>query len=395
MALSCEQMDAQVIDFLYGELSPDARAAFAAHLTGCDRCRREVEALGHTRALARAGLDEAPPTHLRAQIVAAARAAVPVTVPIAAAPVRAGFGFWRWLRGRWAFPTLATAGALAIFLLGGRAFWDAKHTVERGRNLVAPAEPHVEPAARARASASSSSSSSSSSSATPEARQPAKPVRSRAPAPEARRVGASGGEDDLDGIRLGAVAKKSKTPPADRVVDRVGDSSAHDRATGGAASPNEKAPAAAALADEGGQGRVPVARSEAVEAEVDDAEPLAARSTRASRSRGGVDKGYPAPPAPAPSAAQATGAAAEPPASSPPASVAAKRAAGPAKADAPRAETLVQRADRLFTEGRWVEAAVAYRDLLRQDPASVDAPRWRGRLAAARSAANAVRPAPP
>jgi len=60
-----------------------------------------------------------------------------------------------------------------------------------------------------------------------------------------------------------------------------------------------------------------------------------------------------------------------------------------------RAETLVQRADRLFTEGRWVEAAVAYRDLLRQSPSSPDAPRWRRRLSAADAAAAATRTPPP
>ena len=34
----------------------------------------------------------------------------------------------------------------------------------------------------------------------------------------------------------------------------------------------------------------------------------------------------------------------------------------------PSAETAVERANRLFTEGRWAEAAAAYRELLRRDP---------------------------
>jgi hypothetical protein len=114
-----------------------------------------------------------------------------------------------------------------------------------------------------------------------------------------------------------------------------------------------------------------------------------------SRQLGG--KGYPAPPAsPAPAAASA-------PAPAPPAAPPAKAAkesakdtvvAGNPKADANRAETLVQRADRLFTDGRWVEAAVAYRDLLRQNPSSPDAARWRRRLTAAESAAATTRPSP-
>jgi hypothetical protein len=47
------------------------------------------------------------------------------------------------------------------------------------------------------------------------------------------------------------------------------------------------------------------------------------------------------------------------------------------------AETPVQRADRLFAEGRWMEAASAYRTLLRDDPKNGDADRWRKRLALA------------
>jgi tetratricopeptide (TPR) repeat protein len=47
------------------------------------------------------------------------------------------------------------------------------------------------------------------------------------------------------------------------------------------------------------------------------------------------------------------------------------------------AETLRQRADRLFADGRWAEAAAAYRELLRNDPDSPDAEHWRQRLAVA------------
>src|SRR5262249_54389322 len=49
-------------------------------------------------------------------------------------------------------------------------------------------------------------------------------------------------------------------------------------------------------------------------------------------------------------------------------------------------ETLAQRADRLFAEGRWGEAAEAYRELLRRDPRNDDAERWRRRLIAAENA---------
>ena len=49
-------------------------------------------------------------------------------------------------------------------------------------------------------------------------------------------------------------------------------------------------------------------------------------------------------------------------------------------------DAITQRADRLFAEGRWAEAAALYRELLRRDPRSDDAERWRRRLVAAENA---------
>jgi len=60
------------------------------------------------------------------------------------------------------------------------------------------------------------------------------------------------------------------------------------------------------------------------------------------------------------------------------------------KARAP--ESPVARADRLFAERRWTEAAVAFRDLLRDDPRNPDAARWRQRLAACEAASAPARP---
>jgi hypothetical protein len=71
------------------------------------------------------------------------------------------------------------------------------------------------------------------------------------------------------------------------------------------------------------------------------------------------------------------------PAPAPPAE--AKSSAGRGKGSG-AAETLVQRADRLFTEGRWADAAAAYRELLRNDPRNSEADRWRRRLAVAAQA---------
>ena len=74
MATNCEDISAQMIDLLYGELAADARASVDAHVAGCARCRSELEGFERTRAVARRGLDEAPPARARAAIMQAAAA---------------------------------------------------------------------------------------------------------------------------------------------------------------------------------------------------------------------------------------------------------------------------------------------------------------------------------
>jgi hypothetical protein len=85
------------------------------------------------------------------------------------------------------------------------------------------------------------------------------------------------------------------------------------------------------------------------------------------------------------------------PAPAPPAEAqsAAKEAPAPAARadDKPAVDSTVARADRLFREGRWVEAARAYRELLRRDPHNADAARWRQRMIAAERAVAPERPA--
>src|SRR4029079_15504707 len=63
-----------------------------------------------------------------------------------------------------------------------------------------------------------------------------------------------------------------------------------------------------------------------------------------------------------------------------------KRKSGGSKAYG--SEALAQRADRLFAEGRWAEAAEVYRELLQRDPRNEEADRWRRSLVAAESADN-------
>jgi len=74
MASNCEDVSAQMMELLYGELPADARASVNAHVAGCARCRGELEGFEKTRAVARQGLAEAPPARARAAIMAAAAA---------------------------------------------------------------------------------------------------------------------------------------------------------------------------------------------------------------------------------------------------------------------------------------------------------------------------------
>ena len=76
-------------------------------------------------------------------------------------------------------------------------------------------------------------------------------------------------------------------------------------------------------------------------------------------------------------------------------SAAAPAEAKPSSKSKASAETAADRANRLFTEGRWAEAAAAYRELLRRDPNNAEAPRWRQRMAVAEAALESRRPTEP
>src|SRR6478736_5717612 len=155
MASNCEDVSAQMMELLYGELPADARASVDAHVAGCARCRTEMEVFEKTRAIALRGLDQAPPPRVHAAIVQAAAAHLatqqaPAAHAQPAAPARQPaaekVSFWDRLRTRWAFPTLATVGAVAVFVVANRVFLNPERTLEPHHAAEAPAaEPMTPP----------------------------------------------------------------------------------------------------------------------------------------------------------------------------------------------------------------------------------------------------------
>jgi len=185
MTLAHQDIRDRLVDYLFGELDGPARAAFDEHLAGCESCRETVDATAKARAMARevvrAPLDEPVPLGVRSRVLAAAaaaaeerRAAASTTTVAAAAAAaiaaagsppskgkdgssteassssgdgprgRAGSprpGWFDWLRGRWAFPTLATVAAMAaFFLVRGTILREARHPIdeETAEKLASP-----------------------------------------------------------------------------------------------------------------------------------------------------------------------------------------------------------------------------------------------------------------
>jgi len=367
MAADCEQTRARMLELLYGELAPAARAEVDAHVKGCPECRAELGALESTRAMARGALAaDTPPPRVRAAILQAAAAAVPARKPVPAAASRPSF--WGRLRGKWTLPTFATVGAVAVFLLASRIFMEPQKTYERGRQGLAP--PPAEPAAPVAAAEAPAAAQT----------EPAPALKREAADERVRRPAASA-----------AVPARRKPQPARPLpggrlpVAQPAKESLDDLLEGSTSAPAKHAfvPPPPAARDKREQDErafappPPPARNKRHE-----------EDERAPREAALEDEDVAGTPSPGASGAGAPRAAA--PRAAPAAAAGAKKAKASADAESP-----VARADRLFAQRRWAEAAVAYRDLLREDPRSPDASRWRQRLAACQAAAAPVAAPPP
>lgn len=455
MTLSHDEANARLLDLVYGEAAPDERAALEAHVATCARCQTELEALGDTRARVRLALDDAPvPARAHARILEAARAAVAESAPASNGAAHAGGAaataapakrnepasraadapsFWDRLRGKWALPTLATVGAMAVMLLGAKVFFNPQASLERGKQGIFPKEEAQlgaqEPAAPAPADEREALAKTAREAEPAElGRQDkaARPSRSMSPAARARvesvrgfggvAGGAGGGKPAfvsdklrgapasraMGGISLGpadndrgavAAKKPAKGGRMDDALDGLGSSGSASGGGAGYARPpsgwkadQPAAPAATAAA--------PAAPPPA------PARPKVARKQMSDDvMEGAVNRAAPAPaaaPAAEPSYAEERDEEAPAKRKAAPAAdtkAEAKKEAREKDAPAPY-EAPARKADELYAAQRWSEAAAAYADLLRRFPTADQAPRWRTRLATAqREVAPATRPA--
>jgi anti-sigma factor RsiW len=345
MAPDCEQTRGHLLDLLYGELPPDGRAAAEAHLAGCQACRAELAALESTRAHARRALDaDSPPPRARAAILRAAAAASPRPAPAPAKP-----SLWARMRQtRWTLPTFATIGAVAVFLLASRIFLEPEKTYQRGLQGLLPdrSAPASAPLSPAAPVATKPAAATTSDLATTPAK--AKNTEAQPVAREAKPAAKSFGGHPKGRGRLEAIAPAPSSSEA----------------------PAFAPPPPAREADEGAQDR-------------ELREEPSGNVMRSMEKKAAA----PAPAAPAPPPAAAAPAPARPAAKAEaPAidSLAAPAAAG----GAAERESPAARADRLFAQRRWADAATAYGQLLRDDPRNANAARWRQRLAACKAAMN-------
>lgn len=112
--LQCHDIDALMMDWLYGELDPEAARQVETHVEGCSRCEAELAAFERTRDLFRQVPAEEPPSAITAMLMreAASRAA-----PATDSKQRGGGGIGGWLSGLFAPLMHPAAAALATLVL--------------------------------------------------------------------------------------------------------------------------------------------------------------------------------------------------------------------------------------------------------------------------------------
>ena len=368
--MNCAQVKERLVDFLYDEIPPEARASFAEHLASCPTCQAEVASnertLGKARVALSGPLSEQPPARVHFAVIEAAKAAVkPSSAPgarIATPEKEQGF-FARLWRTPWLLPAFgAVSVATVVFLV--RVLKNPEvlpgqhpHSIEE-RALSLPEA--VSPLEKAPA--------------TQPAAAPATVIQAKSDLVEAKASGSAGG-GNKHGAKAGLARAKTQKPagiapimkrknldndPLDGLkIDNVPSSGGgFDEPSGRIATPAKNAP----LPKPAAEMAKPVAQPVQIYSDEEDMR------------------------APAPSA--------------PPPTFAKKKKQGEATAEksseqrkdfadtdtkaaskaSPSLDESVRKAERLYASQDWNGAAAVYRDLLRQYPSHKDAPKWRDRM---------------
>lgn len=424
MTFTHDDIQSRLIEFLYGELEGDARAAFEAHLADCERCRVEVAQFQKTRDVARAavraGLEDQVPAGVRARLLeaaAAARAQASATAGAATA-ARAAVGArkpsppkskgesagpFAWLRARWAVPMFVTVAAMgALLLVRETIYREARKPLGESPAFQAPppapadqsAEPKV-PAEPPPAAPAAEKAAAPAEDARQPVRERSKIARRRAPAETAAGGGATRAaaadqpaakgkdwkakgstaeaaakDDSIEGLLSGAETRK----PAKRAIsdDLLGGLADKNSSRGFAQPPPPRAVAAPRAPGPAAPPAPKAAAKSSVVMDTDDGAEAAQTKQQLQRQRTAV--------------AQAPEAEAAPP--QPAAAPAVSRAESDEEGAPPdAAASLAARAEKLMASRQWVEAAAAYRQLIARFPKHEQVPNWRRRLAIVEAAA--------
>jgi hypothetical protein len=124
--MKCNDISNHLVDFLYEEMPATERKEFQAHVDGCTSCSADVKAmaatLGHARQALRGPLAEEPPTRVHDMVINAAHAAArrldTATTQSWIAPRLEPEGFFsRLWKTPWLMPAMGAAGVATVVLL--------------------------------------------------------------------------------------------------------------------------------------------------------------------------------------------------------------------------------------------------------------------------------------
>ena len=120
--MNCAQVKERLIDHLYDELAPEARASLTEHLNGCPACKAEIASYQHTLDSARVALSgpllEEPPARVHLAAIQAAQASAKQAAARKVTGPRDELGFLaRLWRTPWFLPAFGAASVATVVFL--------------------------------------------------------------------------------------------------------------------------------------------------------------------------------------------------------------------------------------------------------------------------------------